>query len=129
MSTSIKKIWFQYLPSFLLGSLIIVYLLPSSQCPSILYFGFPCTFCGGTRAFMSFHQLNWIQSFSYNPLVFIGLLSLWIVGLLGLFSGFNSFFKKIFKKIQAYINNHFFILLSLFIVLYLVQTFYRIIYH
>jgi len=78
---------------------------------------------------MSFHQLNWIQSFSYNPLVFIGLLSLWTVGLLGLLSGFNNFFKKIFKQIQTYINRNFFILLSIYIVLYLVQTIFRIVYH
>ena len=78
---------------------------------------------------MSFHQLDWILSFSYNPLVFIVLLSFWIVGILGLLSGVNNFFNRVFKKLHRYINHHFFILFSLFIVLYLVQTFFRIIYH
>jgi len=129
LNTKINKVWFQYIPSFILASLIIVYLLPPSQCASVDYFGFPCTFCGGTRSFMFFHQLNWIQSFLYNPLVFIVLLSFWAVGILGLLSGLNSFFNTIFKKTHKYINRHFFILFSLFIVLYLVQTFFRIMYH
>jgi len=127
--TIIDKVWFKYLPSFILGCLIIVYLLPSFQCFSVMYFDVQCTFCGGTRSFISFHELNWIRSFLYNPLVFLGLLFSWGIGILGLLSGFNNFANKIFQKLFFYIINYFFILFGLFIVLYLTQSFFRIIYH
>jgi len=125
----INKVWFKYLPSLVLGCLIIAYLLPSSQCFSIKYLGFQCALCGGTSSFILFHQLDWIQSFLYNPFVFLGLLFSWVIGILGLLSGFNNFANKIFQKLYFYINNYFFILFGLFIVLYLTQTFFRIIYH
>ena len=125
----INKIWFKYLPSFILSCLILVCLLPSSPCFSLKYLEFPCTFCGGTRSFILFHQLDWIQSFLYNPLVFLSLIISWTGGVLGLLSEFNKSINKIFDRLHLYINNYFFILFGLFILLYLLQSFFRIIYY
>ena len=108
---------------------MVAYLLPSYQCVSILYFNFECAFCGGTRSYIYFHQLNWIQSFLYNPFVFIGLIFFWITGVLALFSSFSDFINRKFDKLYIYLNNHFFIVFGVFIILYFTQTFVRIIYH
>ncbi len=125
----INKLWFKYLPSLILGVLIIAYYLPNTPCFSLELFGLPCSFCGGTRSFISFHKLDWTASFSFNPLVFMGLIISWFLGILGVLSSYNNYLYRIFEKIYRFINNNFFILFTIVIVLYFIQLFIRIIYH
>ena len=108
---------------------MIAYLLPPSKCISILYFNFKCAFCGGTRSYMLFHKLSWMESFFYNPLVFICLIFFWGVGILALVSSFNNWISKRFDRLYIFLNNNFLTVFGSFIFLYFIQTFVRIIYH
>ena len=43
------------------------------RCPFLATTGWPCLTCGATRATIAFLQGNFLQAFSWNPLVFLGL--------------------------------------------------------
>ena len=120
-----KKEWLSFLPSFLLFSLIIIYMLPSSQCLSIIYYDFECVFCGGTRSFKYFHQLKWITAVNLNPLVFSSLLFFWIVGFFALGSIYSNKIRQIYNWIFSFLNDKFFIFLGIFLIFYIIQTFIR----
>ena len=108
---------------------MVAHLLPPSQCFSISYFNFKCAFCGGTRSYILFHKLNWVESFIFNPFVFMCLLFFWFLGVIALLSSVNNFINKIFNRVYIFLNNNFFIVFGTLIFLYFVQTFVRLIYH
>ena len=61
-----------------LFSQVINYII-GTPCLSIYLFDIPCPFCGMTRAHISFLKGNLNQAFTYNPLFFLGLPSLYLM--------------------------------------------------
>ena len=122
-----SKAWLFVMPGLLLVGFLILFINPKTQCIIETMFNRQCGFCGGTLTFKLFHELNWGLAFKSNPLVFISLFFFWPLGLLFLLSYVNTFFKRIFNYTYRFLNKNFLIVFWVFIILYLVQFFFRII--
>ena len=128
--TILKKIWFLIAPLFLLVGLLIVPMLPRDiECPTVTLYGHQCVFCGATRSFEYFHQFNWLLSIQLNPFTFFVLLCLWSFSLLYLLSYIHPFIKHIFNLIINFLYTNFFMVFGFFIMLYLLQYLFRIIFN
>ena len=128
--TIFKKIWFLITPVFLLVGLIIVPILPRDiECPTVTLYGHQCVFCGATRSFEHFHQFNWLLSIQLNPFTFFVLFCLWSVSLLYILSYIHPFINHIFNQIITFLYNNFFMVFGFFIMLYLLQYLFRIIFN
>lgn len=67
----------------MLGSVATVVILASvflgSACPTYLFFGFCCPFCGMTRAHLAALRLDFASAFYYHPVFFTGVPFLWML--------------------------------------------------
>ncbi len=61
------------------GFLWVFNLLTGQGCPFKWALGIDCPFCGMTRAHLAFFSLNFKAAFSYHPLFFLGLPTLFLL--------------------------------------------------
>ena len=124
------KKWFFLIPVILMGGLALISVVPRDvPCATVILFNHKCALCGATRSFEFFHQFDWSSSITLNPFIFIVLLFLWSLSILYIMSFLNLFFKKLFHQIYVFLNQKFFMVFGLFIILYLLQYLLRIIFN
>ncbi|MBI4711898.1 MAG: DUF2752 domain-containing protein [Planctomycetes bacterium] len=71
----------------LVAGLIHYINLPLNYLPACTFkniTGIPCLTCGGTRSIMNLSHLHLLDSFLFNPLVFLGTVTIFIAGLISL---------------------------------------------
>lgn len=90
--------------------ILFLYLVLDLKCPFRLIFGIPCAGCGMTRAIIEAIQLDFKRAFYYHPLFFI-------MPTIGLFI---IFINKLSKR---FIYIYWIIILSAFIIVYVIRLY------